>query len=190
MTKELLGRGAFRDRNNEQWDISVYRDDSSGRVMHDTVVRSPEGEYYRPDEDILGDFKLIDKHGNERREDLPMDIDEFQVALERIEEKAWGYSSPLLNPIRSASQKQPEPKPEGSLSEQLRAHAERISSGSQQQPEAEPEGTLSEQLRAHAERIRSGAQAEPEAEPEPEKGGWRERMSALAERIASSGREC
>lgn len=137
MTKKLLGSGTFRDDNSADWEISVYRDDSNGRPRHDTVIRSPEGEFYRPEEDVLGDFWLVDKHGNERSDDLPMDLAVFQREMERIEEKAWGYSSPLLNPIRSASQTQqpaaqsapasePEPEAKGGWRERIRAGLERI----------------------------------------------------------------
>lgn len=94
MGRELKHAGSFRDADGQDWEIGVYQDMKDGRLRYDTVVQSPNGQQFRPEEDILGDFHLIDSEGNEHDVGLPMSMDALQAAVEAVEDVAWGRKAP------------------------------------------------------------------------------------------------
>lgn len=103
MGKELKEHGEFRDDNNQQWDIGVYQHDD-GVQKFSTVVRSPEGVQYTPEEDFLGEYHLIDKQGTRHNDDLPMNMEKLQVAVEAVEDVASGRKDP--NAMRAEKEAQ------------------------------------------------------------------------------------
>lgn len=86
MAQQLAGHGVFRDTNNQEWSIEVYR---LGVKQYETAVISPDGTRYTPEDDVLGDFSLIDAEGKRHTADLPMDMADLQLAVEKVEDAAW-----------------------------------------------------------------------------------------------------
>lgn len=66
MAQQLAGHGVFRDTNNQEWSIEVYR---LGVKQYETAVISPDGTRYTPEDDVLGDFSLIDAEGKRHTAD-------------------------------------------------------------------------------------------------------------------------
>lgn len=152
MSRELKEAGTFRDDNGQDWEIGVYQYEKDGRLRYDTVVQGPDGRQYRPEEDILGDFHLIDGEGREHDADLPMDMDALQAAVEAVEDVAWGRKGP-------AGLKQ-----EGKLTAGERAEWERIVDGydkpapseSRQTAEASPKSGWRERITQMKENLTRG----------------------------------
>lgn len=93
--RELKESGTFRDDNQQDWEIGVYHYEDGGKTRYDTVVQGPDGQQYKPEEDFLGEFHLIDRNGKAHAAELPMNMAALQDAVEKVEDVAWGRKSPL-----------------------------------------------------------------------------------------------
>lgn len=97
MNRKQTGSGEFRDNNGAAWEIGVYASQQDGKTRHETIIRSPSGEEFRPEDDVLGSMYLVDKEGRQHGDALPLDMEALQVAVEHVEDKAWGRNAPTNN---------------------------------------------------------------------------------------------
>jgi hypothetical protein len=104
MTQELAGNGSFRDDNGQEWAIEVRR---TGVKRYETEVVAPDGTRYTPDEDMLGEFALVDADGKRHDSALPMNMGELQMAVEKVEDAAWLRQNPAERAEAAKAQEAP-----------------------------------------------------------------------------------